>query len=127
MTFNSRTAPGSPGDRPEPGPASLDVLRQLVAREDDQGGRTTWMALGACRQSDPELFFPISTTGYAAEQIWAAKEVCARCPVHEHCRSYALRTMPDGIWGGTTREERIAERVRLTVRPQGQAPGLSPP
>ena len=127
MTSITRVEPGSPGDRPRASPASLDVLRRLVAREDGTGGRTTWMALGACRASDPELFFPISAAGSSVEQVSVAKAVCARCAVSEHCRSYALRTMPDGIWGGTTREERAAERVRRAVRPQGQAPGTGPP
>ena len=120
MTSITRIEPGSPGDRPAASPASLDALRRLVAGENGPGGRTTWMALGACRESDPELFFPISAAGSAAEQIRVAKGVCARCAVSEHCRQYALRTMPDGIWGGMTREERMAERLRLAVRPQGQ-------
>jgi WhiB family transcriptional regulator, redox-sensing transcriptional regulator len=81
-----------------------------------------WMARGACHSVDPELFFPISATGRAMPQINAAKAVCGRCAVSENCLSYALRVMPDGIWGGTTREERIAVRLRL-VRPRVPAEG----
>jgi WhiB family redox-sensing transcriptional regulator len=80
------------------------------------------MARGACHGSDPELFFPISITGRSTLQINAAKAVCGRCAVRESCLSYALRIMPDGIWGGTTREERIAVRLRL-VRPRVPAGG----
>jgi WhiB family redox-sensing transcriptional regulator len=68
--------------------------------------RTVWMLRGACRREDPELFFPISASGPAQVQISAAKAVCARCSVRANCLSYALITQPDGIWGGTTREER---------------------
>lgn len=43
-------------------------------------------------------------------QIDEAKAVCGRCAVRELCLSYALVTRQDGIWGGTTAEERL--RVR---------------
>jgi WhiB family redox-sensing transcriptional regulator len=69
------------------------------------------MVSGACRETDPELFFPISLAGAAVQEIASAKAVCGRCPVRRPCLAYALRTMPDGIWGKTTREERIAIRA----------------
>ena len=68
--------------------------------------RTRWMLRGACLREDPELFFPISASGPAQAQTSAAKAVCAQCPVRANCLSYALITQPDGIWGGTTSEER---------------------
>jgi WhiB family transcriptional regulator, redox-sensing transcriptional regulator len=73
----------------------------------------SWMSRGACRQADPELFFPIAAvTGPAARQVEAAKAVCERCAVRANCLSYALEAMPEGIWGGTTLEERRAARRR---------------
>jgi WhiB family transcriptional regulator, redox-sensing transcriptional regulator len=66
------------------------------------------MLRGACRGEDPELFFPIAAAGPALSQVSSAKAVCGRCPVQPNCLSYALITRPDGIWGGTTREERWA-------------------
>jgi WhiB family transcriptional regulator, redox-sensing transcriptional regulator len=86
--------------------------RRLTVPADPRGGSTSWMASGACHGTDPELFFPISATGRAMAQINSAKAVCGRCMVSKNCLSYALLTMPDGIWGGTTREERIAMRLR---------------
>ena len=68
------------------------------------------MLRGACRGEDPELFFPISAAGPALAQVRSAKAVCGRCPVQPDCLSYALITQPEGIWGGTTREERWATR-----------------
>jgi WhiB family redox-sensing transcriptional regulator len=100
-----------------------DQYRRLVLREDPRGGSTSWMAHGACRGSDPELFFPIADDGFAAEQVMSARAVCGRCDVATQCLSYAQRTMPDGIWGGTTREERITVRARLaphSARPAGR-------
>jgi WhiB family redox-sensing transcriptional regulator len=75
-----------------------------------------WMSRGACRHEDPELFFPIAVTGPAMQQVSAAKTVCGRCPVQASCLSYALETRQDGIWGGTTGEERLAMRVRAAAR-----------
>jgi WhiB family transcriptional regulator, redox-sensing transcriptional regulator len=77
----------------------------------------SWMSRAACRQADPELFFPIATVkGPAARQVEAAKAVCTACAVCAICLSYAFATMPDGIWGGTTMEERRAARRRLFRR-----------
>jgi WhiB family transcriptional regulator, redox-sensing transcriptional regulator len=73
----------------------------------------SWMSRGACRQADPELFFPIAIgAGRAARQVEAAKAVCDPCAVRPNCLSYALETMPEGIWGGTTLDERLAARRR---------------
>jgi WhiB family transcriptional regulator, redox-sensing transcriptional regulator len=72
-----------------------------------------WMSRGACRQADPELFFPIAAgIGPAALQVAAAKAVCDSCAVRSDCLSYALAAMPEGIWGGTTLDERRAVRGR---------------
>ena len=40
-----------------------------------------WRHLSACRDEDPELFFPIGNTGPALVQIEEAKAVCRRCSV----------------------------------------------
>ena len=66
-----------------------------------------WRALAACRDTAPDLFFPVGSTGLAVEQIDAAKAVCDQCPVKEPCLQFALETNQDsGIWGGTSEEER---------------------
>jgi len=55
----------------------------------------------ACRDVDPELFFPIGTAGPAQRQIAAAKAVCHRCPVIDDCLASALDAGHDeGVWGG---------------------------
>jgi WhiB family transcriptional regulator, redox-sensing transcriptional regulator len=66
-----------------------------------------WRSRAACVDEDPELFFPIGTTGPAVEQSDAAKRICARCDVREGCLEYALATNQDaGVWGGLTEDER---------------------
>lgn len=68
-----------------------------------------WSNQAACLSAEPELFFPIGTTGGALDDIGAAKAVCARCGVLSECRDYALRTrQPFGVWGGLDEEERKA-------------------
>lgn len=70
-----------------------------------------WVQRAKCKDEDPELFFPIGTTGPAAEQIERAKAVCVQCPVRQDCLEWALATGQDaGVWGGTSEEERRAMR-----------------
>ncbi len=76
-----------------------------------------WREYSACRDTDPDLFFPIGTTGPAIEQIETAKTVCRRCQVQRECLEYALATNQDsGIWGGTSEEERRALRRQWVAR-----------
>ena len=70
-----------------------------------------WRIDAACRDTDPDLFFPVGTTGMALEQIAQAKKVCTSCPCREACLDFAILTNQDsGIWGGTSEEERRAIR-----------------
>lgn len=80
---------------------ALTSVDALAATSDD------WRDLAACRDTDPDLFFPVGTTGPAIEQIENAKAVCGQCEVRESCLEFALTTNQDsGIWGGTSEEER---------------------
>jgi WhiB family redox-sensing transcriptional regulator len=70
-----------------------------------------WVHRARCKDEDPELFFPVGTTGPAASQIDAAKAVCAGCDVRLQCLEWALSTGQDaGVWGGTSEEERRSIR-----------------
>ncbi len=72
-----------------------------------------WRELSACRDSDPELFFPVGTTGPAVEQIVRAKAICAVCSVQEECLRYALETNQEaGVWGGYPEDDRRRLRKR---------------
>jgi WhiB family redox-sensing transcriptional regulator len=72
-----------------------------------------WRGDAACRDTDPDLFFPVGTTGPAIDQIAEAKAVCGECEVREPCLEFALSTNQDsGIWGGTSEEERRKLRRR---------------
>ncbi|HSS11264.1 MAG TPA: WhiB family transcriptional regulator [Acidimicrobiales bacterium] len=66
-----------------------------------------WRDQAACRDTDPDLFFPIGTTGPAIEQIDSAKAVCRQCEAQAACLEFAITTNQEsGIWGGTSEEER---------------------
>lgn len=72
-----------------------------------------WRDVSACRDTDPDLFFPVGTTGPALEQIASAKAVCNECEAKAPCLEFALITNQDsGIWGGTSEEERRKIRRR---------------
>jgi WhiB family redox-sensing transcriptional regulator len=69
-----------------------------------------WRDRARCRPGsmiDPELFFPVGTTGPAEAQINTAKAICALCPVRVECLQWALDTAQDaGVWGGLSEGER---------------------
>jgi WhiB family redox-sensing transcriptional regulator len=70
---------------------------------------TDWRRAGACADKDPDLFFPIATTGPAFElQVATAKRVCEACLVARRCLEFAMRR-PEatGIWAGTLPEDRL--------------------
>ncbi|MEV6028378.1 WhiB family transcriptional regulator [Streptomyces sp. NPDC052036] len=71
-----------------------------------------WLRHAACLGEDPDLFFPVGSTGPALEETAAAKRVCRRCPVIGECLDWALRSgQTAGVWGGTGEQER-AELLR---------------
>jgi WhiB family transcriptional regulator, redox-sensing transcriptional regulator len=59
-----------------------------------------WHQYAACRDVDPEIFYP--GQGRSAQP---AREVCAGCRVRSECLDYALNdgdARAWGVWGGTT-------------------------
>jgi WhiB family transcriptional regulator, redox-sensing transcriptional regulator len=79
-----------------------------------------WLNRAECGDEDPELFFPIGTTGPAQLQIEDAKAVCRRCGVRDKCLQWALDKGEDsGVWGGLSEDERRAlkgKRARARAR-----------
>ena len=93
---------------PTVGFEQFEVIAQRVANgEVTPDPELTWRQDAACRDTSPELFFPIGTTGQAVEQIAAAKNVCLGCPAQVPCLEFALATNQDsGVWGATSEEDR---------------------
>ncbi len=66
-----------------------------------------WVVFAACREADPDLFFPGSKSDEAA-----AKALCAICPVKVECHEYSLEARESfGVWGGLNEKQR-----RLALR-----------
>jgi len=69
--------------------------------------RPDWRADAACRDADPELFFPDDDIRSARAQVKTAKLICRGCRVSATCLSWALADGQEaGIWGGLTEDER---------------------
>jgi len=67
----------------------------------------------ACRDHDPELWFPEHES---EDTTLLAKVICLGCPIHNECRDYALAVAePFGVWGGLDTEERLLVAARLQV------------
>ena len=87
-------------------PMAERVARK-VAESPGPSADVSWRKNASCCDTDPDLFFPVGTTGQAIDQIDQAKTVCMGCPSQLPCLEFALRTNQDtGIWGGTSEEER---------------------
>ncbi|MFE2992371.1 WhiB family transcriptional regulator [Streptomyces sp. NPDC059262] len=68
-----------------------------------------WLDDAACAGEDPEVFFPVGTSGPALHDVRAAKRICHRCPVETACLEWALATgQMTGVWGGASETERTA-------------------
>jgi WhiB family redox-sensing transcriptional regulator len=81
----------------------------------------SWRINAICRDTDPELFFPVGTTGQALLQIAKAKGVCCQCPVKVECLDFAMETNQDtGIWGGLSEDERRNLRRQNAARMREQ-------
>lgn len=85
-----------------------------VPKPDTPSPDLSWQRSAACRDEDPELFWPIGNTGPALLQIEDAKAVCRRCDVADRCLQWALETGQDyGVVGGMSEEERRSLKRRM--------------
>lgn len=92
---------------------------QVVVTRDRQ-----WRDRAACRDTDPEAFFPVAETGPEHEaQVAVAKAICAGCPVRAECFAWALKGLAYGIAGGMTEDERRRHRA---VRHRSPRPARAP-
>ncbi len=78
--------------------------------EPGASAESDWRQKAECKEHhNPDIFFPIGTTGPALDQTEEAKAVCQVCPVKNDCLEWAITTHQDsGVWGGQSEEERRA-------------------
>ena len=80
-----------------------------------------WRAASACLDTDPDVFFPVAVGTAAGKQVARALRICQGCPVRRDCLDFAMRSgEKDGIWGGTTPEQRIRARRANNRRAAGR-------
>ena len=83
--------------------AASAMSTSTAATRLDRDLRPDWRDDAACRDADPELFFPDGDRA----QVKTAKLICRGCPVSATCLSWALASGQEaGIWGGLTEDER---------------------
>jgi WhiB family redox-sensing transcriptional regulator len=69
-----------------------------------------------CKSVDPELFFPEDYNDRLS--VHKAKAICKDCPLTTACLEYAMSDSGlDGVWGGTTPQDRknLRRRKRALV------------
>jgi len=96
---------------------TTDRGERPVVVEDD--GRQGWLDRAACRDQDPERFFP-----EPGEQVKAAeaKAICSGCQVRDHCLELAIKSaggigQDHGVFGGTLPTERSPLRGNTFPEP----------
>jgi WhiB family redox-sensing transcriptional regulator len=99
--------------------ATTDQAERLLVVEDD--GRQGWLDRAACRDQDPERFFPEPGEQRKAAE---AKAICASCQVRDHCLDLAVNAAggvdaDHGVFGGTLPAER--SRLRGNTFPEPSA------
>ena len=110
-------------------PARRDLVRRAGEERDatrsrtGTSGRQAWPDQAACRDRDPDQFFP-----EPGDQAKAAgvKAICASCQVRDHCLDLAVTAaggldQDHGVFGGTLPVER--SRLRGNTFPSQASTG----
>ena len=107
-----------------PRPHEVAIARsdpRLLGAVEQRSTDEAWRVRGACRNVDPETFFPAPN-----EPSESAVTLCGGCDVQGPCLAWALQVGDcHGVWGGTTPRERRAMLVawRERVQPNGDVVG----
>ena len=68
----------------------------------------------ACKELPVDLFFPDSREKEEKQKQMLYK-VCSTCPIFKSCLEYSLRVKVDGIWAGTTAQDRRVIRIKRGI------------
>ena len=81
---------------------TLDITPLPAALTPPIDDERPWVVFSACRDTDPDVFFPVTR-----DEADAALAICATCTVRAECLDYALEARERyGVWGGTTEKQR---------------------
>lgn len=68
----------------------------------------------ACRDEDPEKWYPVATAEPAGSPAEEARKICKRCPVRVECAQAAVDAGRSyGIWAGFRLDGENPEREQL--------------
>lgn len=98
---------------------TLFKVTRSHAAPDTLSRAVDWRDAALCRNPayDPELWFPKGTDARSTADERQAKKICARCPVMDTCRDWAIETrQTHGVWGG------LSEHDRASIRRLGRLP-----
>ena len=106
---------GSSGDRDGQRFSVVGALEALMSS--DQGSdvenlfqRPAWQKHAACRGYGSAMFFG---SGRGASR--RALALCESCPVAAECRAAAVAAGEQGVWGGTTAQQRRDRQAALVL------------
>lgn len=75
---------------------------------------SSWRDLAACRDLDPDIFFP--PKGAGPHVASTARRICASCPVSTQCLDFAIdNDVRCGIWAGMNYHQLRLERRRRSM------------
>ena len=80
----------------------------------------------ACRGLDVNVFY-VSDESAQWETLEMAFRICAACPVADECLEHALKHEDDGVWAGTTPNQRRGIRRELGIYLEVPRPVERPP
>lgn len=79
-----------------------------------------WELKARCRDTKtPEIF---EAPHISDKKVRAAKAICRKCPVRSNCLDLAMATDSEGVFGGTTKDQRDMMRVILATQVSSDAP-----
>jgi hypothetical protein len=114
-----RASRGGSGDRYGQRVSAVGALEVLMSSDsgsdiDSLFQRPAWQRSAACRGQGSAMFF-----GSGRGAATRAMALCESCPVAGECRAAAIESGEQGVWGGTTaqqRRDRQAGRVLEDAR-----------
>ena len=89
-----------------------------MSHETDDNGPQVWRLRAACREADPDLFYPSpDNPNDAVAPKRVIETYCNHCPVVADCLEFAVQQGETfGIWGATTPRQRVELKLREKAR-----------
>lgn len=75
----------------------------------------TWRSEAACKDEDPDIFFPDMATAHGQKISRFAIKICQECPVKVRCAQHGIRHERYGVWGGMSEGERVRYRTKHKI------------